>query len=164
LHAVQNFFPNPSTTYPQPPPQHHNNQPLRTTHLATMSSRKCMHCDAAETSAHHLKNCGRCRMVAYCNKTCQTADWPAHKLVCNKHDGLHLGYVGNTDGDVVFQDPTGATSHEVFKHYIPLRVPPSAELPHGMTTLLKIELLSPRNSRSSLLRRGRSSRTPPPRA
>jgi hypothetical protein len=104
-----------------------------------MSSRKCMQCDAAETSAHHLKNRGRCRMVAYCNKTCQTADWPAHKLVCNKHDGLRLGYAGNTDGDVVFQGPTGAASHEVFKHYIPLRVPPSAELPHDMTTLLKIE-------------------------
>jgi hypothetical protein len=104
-----------------------------------MSARKCMHCTTAETSTHRLKNCGRCKMVAYCNTACQHADWPAHKLVCNKHDGLRLGYAGNTDGSVVFQDPSGTTSDEVFKHYIPLRVPPSPELPHGMTTLLKIE-------------------------
>jgi hypothetical protein len=104
-----------------------------------MSDRKCMHCTTAETSTHRLKNCGRCKMVAYCNTTCQHADWPAHKLVCNKHDGLRLGYAGATEGSVVFQDPSGATSGEVYKHYIPLRVPPSPALPHGMTTLLKIE-------------------------
>ena len=61
-----------------------------------MSDRKCMHCTTAETSTHRLKNCGRCKMVAYCNTTCQHADWPAHKLVCNKHDGLRLGYAGKS--------------------------------------------------------------------
>jgi hypothetical protein len=104
-----------------------------------MSDRKCMHCTTAETSTHRLKNCGRCKMVAYCNTTCQHADWPAHKLVCNKHDRLRLGYAVATEGSVVFQDPSGATSGEVFQHYIPLRVPPSPALHHGMTTLLKIE-------------------------
>jgi hypothetical protein len=34
-----------------------------------------------------LKNCSRCKTVAYCNTTCQKADWPAHKLVCNKQAG-----------------------------------------------------------------------------
>lgn len=30
------------------------------------------------------KLCGRCRVVSYCSKKCQTADWPAHKKDCKK--------------------------------------------------------------------------------
>lgn len=29
-----------------------------------------------------LSVCGRCKMVHYCGKECQTADWATHKKVC----------------------------------------------------------------------------------
>jgi hypothetical protein len=45
-----------------------------------------------------------------------------------------------TDGSVVFQDPVGGTSDEVYNHnaFILLCVPPSPEIPHGMIMLLKL--------------------------
>jgi hypothetical protein len=36
---------------------------------------KCANCGAKE----RLKKCGRCRIVSYCGKACQTAHWPRHK-------------------------------------------------------------------------------------
>jgi hypothetical protein len=106
-----------------------------------MSDRKCLHCSAASTSMHRLKTCSRCEMVSYCNTTCHRADWPTHKLVCNKHDGLLLGYAGNTEGSFVFQDPTGGTSDEVYSldASIPLSMPPSPDFPPGMIVLLKLQ-------------------------
>jgi hypothetical protein len=106
-----------------------------------MSNRKCLHCSTAQTSTHRLKTCSRCKMVSYCNTTCQHADWPTHKLGCNKHDGLLLGYAGNTEGSFVIQDPTGGISDEVYSlgASIPLTMPPSPDFPPGMTVLLKLQ-------------------------
>jgi hypothetical protein len=106
-----------------------------------MSNRKCLRCSTAQTSTHRFKTCSRCKMVSYCNTTCQHADWPTHKLVCNKHDGLLFGYAGNTEGSFVFQDPTGGTSDEVYSldASIPLSMPPSPDFPPGMTVLLKLQ-------------------------
>lgn len=42
--------------------------------------RTCSHC--LRGSACSLKSCGNCRCVYYCNKKCQAAAWPAHKLEC----------------------------------------------------------------------------------
>jgi hypothetical protein len=105
-----------------------------------MSSRKCLHCSTVATSTHRLKTCSRCKMVSYCNTTCQHADWPTHRLVCNKHDGMRLGYAGNTEGSFVFQDPTGGASDEVYSldASIPLSMPPSPDFPPGMTVLLRL--------------------------
>jgi hypothetical protein len=105
-----------------------------------MSERKCLHCSTAATDAHRLKTCSRCKAVSYCNTTCQHADWPTHKLVCNKHDGLRLGYAGATEDSIVFQDTTGSTSDEVYTldTSIPLRMPPSADFPQGMFILLEL--------------------------
>ena len=105
-----------------------------------MSERKCLHCSTAATDAHRLKTCSRCRAVSYCNTTCQHADWPAHKLVCNKHDGLRLGYAGATEDSIVFQDTTGGTSDEVYSldASILLTLPPSPLVPLGMNCVLKL--------------------------
>jgi hypothetical protein len=55
--------------------------------MSDAPSRNCNHCKTVTTSTNPLKNCSRCKSVAYCNPTCQMADWPAHKLVCNKQAG-----------------------------------------------------------------------------
>jgi len=31
-----------------------------------------------------LKICAKCRIVSYCSKNCQVADWQQHKTYCNK--------------------------------------------------------------------------------
>jgi hypothetical protein len=40
----------------------------------------CGYCGKSDTQKLHL--CSRCKMVAYCNKECQTAAWSGHKKVC----------------------------------------------------------------------------------
>ena len=35
-----------------------------------------------------LKKCSRCKLVTYCGKDCQAADWdPHHKMICKKGSG-----------------------------------------------------------------------------
>ncbi|KAJ7889840.1 hypothetical protein B0H14DRAFT_2691054 [Mycena olivaceomarginata] len=41
-----------------------------------------------------LKTCRKCRNVNYCNKTCQRADWPAHKYTCGVVDTGKMMKVG----------------------------------------------------------------------
>ena len=41
----------------------------------------CKRCPQADSSP--LLWCGRCKSISYCNKECQTIDWPNHKAVCN---------------------------------------------------------------------------------
>jgi hypothetical protein len=42
-------------------------------------------CDLAQdelAEGKTLKMCAKCRLVSYCGKECQTADWPTHKKGC----------------------------------------------------------------------------------
>ena len=39
-------------------------------------------CGAKEAHVKHFSKCAACKTVVYCSKTCQTADWPAHKKAC----------------------------------------------------------------------------------
>jgi len=43
---------------------------------------RCTMCKVASSPIIEVKRCGGCRSVAYCSKTCQTADWSRHKPVC----------------------------------------------------------------------------------
>lgn len=45
------------------------------------SERGCYLC---HTTDYTLKQCGKCRSVAYCSTACQKRDWKAHKKVCAK--------------------------------------------------------------------------------
>ncbi|KAJ7652471.1 hypothetical protein DFH06DRAFT_1206203, partial [Mycena polygramma] len=38
----------------------------------------CGNCSKASAS----KKCGRCKMMTYCNRECQIAHWPKHKIHC----------------------------------------------------------------------------------
>ena len=39
-------------------------------------------CDACLSTSGERKSCHSCGFVRYCNRECQTAGWPAHKLAC----------------------------------------------------------------------------------
>ena len=39
-------------------------------------------CDACHSTTGERKSCHACGVVRYCNRECQTAGWPSHKLVC----------------------------------------------------------------------------------
>jgi len=39
-------------------------------------------CGALEAHVKHFSRCAACKTVVYCSKTCQLADWPAHKKAC----------------------------------------------------------------------------------
>lgn len=43
---------------------------------------RCTMCKVAASPIIEVKRCGGCRSVAYCSKTCQTADWSRHKPTC----------------------------------------------------------------------------------
>jgi hypothetical protein len=47
----------------------------------------CVNCDKAYPSTA-LYNCGQCRRVQYCSKTCQRKHWPKHKHYCNFVDQM----------------------------------------------------------------------------
>jgi hypothetical protein len=41
-------------------------------------------CALCDNCSVHLRKCGRCKRVAYCNVTCQKLDWRNHKKSCKK--------------------------------------------------------------------------------
>lgn len=43
---------------------------------------KCYNCG----KMHDLRKCGRCKKIWYCDRECQSFDWPRHKLECNPPD------------------------------------------------------------------------------
>lgn len=40
---------------------------------------RCVYCDNTATNT-----CGRCHDARYCSHTCQTKDWPHHKVICRQ--------------------------------------------------------------------------------
>ncbi|KZV94335.1 hypothetical protein EXIGLDRAFT_835036 [Exidia glandulosa HHB12029] len=51
---------------------------------------KCYYCNTT-IPAGEVKRCGRCRLVTYCSKNCQTISWKAsHKANCRPHPSLLL--------------------------------------------------------------------------
>lgn len=47
--------------------------------IKSRSLASCAHCNEF---LEETKRCGGCNRVSYCNKTCQRAGWPAHKVLC----------------------------------------------------------------------------------
>jgi ankyrin repeat protein len=63
-----------------------NGDELRTALLSTAKKRRrCEQCGTTTTGQKMLK-CGACLTTHYCNRECQTANWPLHKQVCNAED------------------------------------------------------------------------------
>eukprot|EP01114_Cavostelium_apophysatum_P014011 TRINITY_DN3516_c0_g1_i2.p1 TRINITY_DN3516_c0_g1~~TRINITY_DN3516_c0_g1_i2.p1 ORF type:complete len:328 (+),score=20.57 TRINITY_DN3516_c0_g1_i2:31-1014(+) len=64
------------------PPTHITESLTRT--VTPYLSKKCAVCGKKEVDNFSLKKCARCRSMYYCSQTCQTQDWPAHKIVCTQ--------------------------------------------------------------------------------
>lgn len=51
------------------------------TSLHEQAEKYCITCGKSDS----IDLCSRCKGVWYCNKKCQRADWPCHKLLCSKY-------------------------------------------------------------------------------
>jgi len=43
---------------------------------------QCDNCRRPEETAGSFQKCSRCKVAFYCGRSCQVADWPAHKRAC----------------------------------------------------------------------------------
>lgn len=50
-----------------------------TTGCFVLHDKRCHYCTASPTT---LFACAKCKVTKYCNKQCQTKDWPDHKPTC----------------------------------------------------------------------------------
>jgi ankyrin repeat protein len=63
-----------------------NSDDLRAAMLVPAKKRRrCEQCGTT-TTGQKMKKCGACKTVYYCNRECQTANWPLHKQVCSASD------------------------------------------------------------------------------
>ena len=58
----------------------------RKPHMTLIQARGCVNCGVQATK---LRHCNACRLVGYCSKECQVADWPSHKEFCKAHRREH---------------------------------------------------------------------------
>ena len=49
------------------------------------------HCNLQTCQKEASKKCSRCRCVFYCDKSCQTQDWPVHKSNCKAINNVQKG-------------------------------------------------------------------------
>ena len=49
-----------------------------------MDSGEKQSCESCGKTGENLPRCGKCRLVRYCNKTCQMKHWELHKKTCGK--------------------------------------------------------------------------------
>ena len=57
---------------------------------------RCSACFAPDVPNNKCRNC---KVVSYCNKTCQTSHWPYHKPFCNRYQQQRAEERSETDGD-----------------------------------------------------------------
>ncbi|KAJ7090132.1 hypothetical protein C8R44DRAFT_990760 [Mycena epipterygia] len=65
------------------PPSHGKTLPL----LAAVGA-ACCHCHRLPSGSAKLQKCSGCRLVSYCNSSCQHDSWPAHKQLCRVVGGF----------------------------------------------------------------------------
>mmetsp|Transcript_38310 Transcript_38310/g.95047 ORF Transcript_38310/g.95047 Transcript_38310/m.95047 type:complete len:452 (+) Transcript_38310:39-1394(+) len=54
----------------------------RTAHSTSHIVRSCKTCGKEPPAGCQLLSCGKCMSMWYCNKACQSIDWPQHKASC----------------------------------------------------------------------------------
>ena len=53
---------------------------------------KCWHCKK-EVERSALSLCSICKVMQYCSRECQVADWPVHERICVEYVHAHKQYV-----------------------------------------------------------------------
>ena len=66
----------------------------RKAHMTSIQARGCVNCGVQATK---LRQCNACRLVGYCSKECQEADWPSHKEFCKAHRREHRRVIEPAD-------------------------------------------------------------------
>nr|OQO24016.1 hypothetical protein B0A51_09234 [Rachicladosporium sp. CCFEE 5018] len=59
-----------------------------------------------------LRKCAKCKYIQYCDNTCQTADWPAHKLHCKNIAELFAAYPNGQYTGVLLADVSTCSDRE----------------------------------------------------
>ncbi|XP_076454442.1 uncharacterized protein LOC143289327 [Babylonia areolata] len=67
---------------------------------------RCAQCGKQGDSSS-IKRCSRCKAVRYCSTTCQSRDWPRHRVTCGE---------SSVDGALPSPGPGGASSHSTSSH------------------------------------------------
>ena len=113
-------------------------------------------CSSCGHSAPKMPRCGRCKIVHYCNKTCQQSHFGEHKLFCKAHktvksatssggsDGLHhfdivgvhgIGGIRNSVGEFVattLEDPEVAAWEGSKTSFDELKIPRMCDILEGL--------------------------------
>jgi hypothetical protein len=54
----------------------------------TLGLMHCAYCQKGrESKVENLKRCSRCHVESYCDRECQVAHWPVHKIICRMQEG-----------------------------------------------------------------------------
>lgn len=77
---------------------------------------KCQCCDILEAlPTRRIRACSRCKVVGYCSKSCQRADWKIHKSICKTRS--HSQHADTID-DVVELEPINQSETSPKKLFI----------------------------------------------
>ena len=77
---------------------------------------KCQYCDILEAlPTRRIRACSRCKVVGYCSKSCQRADWKIHKSICKTRS--HSQHADTID-DVVELEPINQSETSPKKLFI----------------------------------------------
>jgi len=83
-----------------------------------MPAKICSRCTEAGT-----KRCVKCRVVYYCSKRCQQADWPSHKgqckALCKSHKRVVIERSEGLHSIVDSSDILSATMHNLMSNHLP---------------------------------------------
>lgn len=52
--------------------------------MASTKIRSCANCEKTDIFQDKFLLCGACKNAYYCNQQCQRANWPSHKILCEK--------------------------------------------------------------------------------
>ena len=69
------------------------NEKLSDPFLAPISRLVCEYCSNSKApNGQKLKVCDRCKMAAYCSKSCQKKTWKTHKQHCDSYKRADAAY------------------------------------------------------------------------
>ena len=54
------------------------------TSSGTTEAARCAYCKLIVSGDDPILRCSRCKQAVYCDRACQTDDWPKHKKICSK--------------------------------------------------------------------------------
>ncbi|KAM5541036.1 hypothetical protein V8D89_005347, partial [Ganoderma adspersum] len=82
----------------------------------------CEQCTKPRSIDGILKRCKGCAVTTYCNKRCQTAAWPRHKLMCTSRSGTRVPPIYKNLGRTTMAELSHAIKEWVEIHQLSLHI------------------------------------------